>query len=185
MIIILGSIPSHEMILELEKQLTCARIAKWLGHDLFALQWWLLVAVFIIPWFIWWRYVDKKSLMEIVVCGAIVLIISSFLDSVLSELGVWSYDYEIIPVWPRLISADFTLLPITYMFAYQYFKEWQTFVPAIVIVSAFLAFVGEPFLTWLNIYQLSEWKHVYSFPIYITLGVFVKWLVQTILAHIE
>jgi len=182
---ILGSIPSHEMILELEKQLSHARIENWLSYDLFSFQWWLLVVVFIIPWFIWWRYVDRKRLLEIILLGVIVLIISSFLDSVLSELGVWSYDYEIIPVWPRLISADFTLLPVTYMFIYQYFREWKNFVVVMVVVSAFFAFVGEPFLTWLSIYHLHEWKHVYSFPIYIALGALAKYLVQTILAHNE
>ncbi|MFA4885427.1 MAG: hypothetical protein WC601_06605, partial [Desulfotomaculaceae bacterium] len=39
-----GDVPSHEMILELEKQLTNDRITKWIYHDLFSFQWWVLLA---------------------------------------------------------------------------------------------------------------------------------------------
>ncbi|MFA4886385.1 MAG: CBO0543 family protein [Desulfotomaculaceae bacterium] len=143
----------------------------------------MLLAVLFIPWLVWWKYVDKKRLLEITLLGALVLIIASYLDAVISEFGLWSYNYEIIPVWPRLISADFTVLPVTYMFIYQYFQEWKKFLLAMVIASTLFAFVGEPFLQWLNIYNLHEWKHVYSFPIYIFLGLFVKWFVQMMLAR--
>ena len=180
-----GSVPSNEMIAELERQLARARFEHWLSDNIFTFQWWLLVVVLIVPWFIWWRYVDRKRLLEICLVGAMALIIASFLDAVLSEIVVWSYEFKVIPVWPRLISADFALLPVTYMFIYQYFREWKQFLLAMVVVSVLFAFVGEPFLIWLDIYKLHSWKHVYSFPIYIALGVLVKWLVQGLLAHTE
>ncbi|MEN6326554.1 MAG: CBO0543 family protein [Syntrophomonas sp.] len=175
-----GIVPSDKLLSDMELQLTHARIENWLHHDLFTWQWWLLVSVLIVPWFIWWHYVDRKRVVEIALFGAIILIISSFLDSVLSEFVMWSYDYEIIPVWPRLISADFSVMPITYMFIYQYSKEWKDFLLIMIFVAAAFAFIGEPILMWLKIYKLHQWKHIYSFSIYIALGIFTRYLILTL-----
>ncbi len=175
-----GIVYSHNTLLNMEKNLTNARIENWLHHDLFTWQWWLLVFVLIIPWFIWWHYVDRKRIVEISLFGAIVLIISSFLDAVLTELGLWCYDYQVIPLWPRLISADFSVLPITYMFIYQYFKEWRDFFLILILMGAVFTFIGEPVLIWFKIYKIHHWEHIYSFPIYIVLGLFTRNLIGTL-----
>lgn len=178
-----GSITSHEMIYELESQLTQIRVETWLKHDLFSYQWWILGAALFIPWLLWWKWVDKARLSEIILSGAIILIIASFLDAILSELCLWEYNYYVIPYWPRLISADFTIIPVTYMLVYQYFQRWKSFLLAMLIVSFFFAFIGEPLLVWLKIYTLHKWRHFYSFPIYFTMGALLKYLTQWILAH--
>jgi len=180
---ILGSTPSHEIIYQLETKLTQVRIENWINQDIFSYQWWILLGTLFTPWLLWWKWVDKTRLTEITLYGAITLILASFLDAILSELVLWEYNYYLIPLWPRLISADFALLPVTYMFIYQYFREWKKFLLGIFVVSALYSFVGEPLLIWLDIYELHGWKHIYSFPIYIVMAVFVKWLVQRIIAH--
>jgi len=180
-----GGIASHEMIYELECQLTQIRVENWINQDLFSYQWWILVAALFIPWLLWWKWVDKARLSEIVIFGTIALIITSFLDAVLSELGLWEYNYYVIPYWPRLISADFAIVPITYMLAYQYFGRWKGFLLAMFIISVIFTWVGEPLLVWAGIYTLHKWKYVYSLPIYIALGALVKYLTHWILAHNE
>lgn len=165
------------------RQFIHSRGSNWHQHDLWSFQWWLLLVFLIVPWFIWWKYVDRKRLLEISMVGALILIITSYLDTTLSELGLWSYNYLVHAAWPRLITANFTLLPIAYMFVYQYFREWNKFFAAMVILGAFLAFAGEPLFIWLNIYKTNGWKHIYSFPIYILLGLLVKWVVQLMLAQ--
>lgn len=182
---IFGEIPSHDTIFELETQLTQIRIETWLHHDLFSYQWWLLVAVLFIPWLLWWKWVDKKRLTEITLFGAVIWIIASFLDATMSEIGLWEYNFYVIPYWPRLITADFTIIPVTYMFIYQYFKKWKSFLWAMLVVSLFFAFVGEPLLVWLDIYTLHTWKHFYSLPIFFTMAVSIKCLTHWILAHNE
>lgn len=168
---------AHEVIAAIEFQLTHMRIDEWLHHDLFAWQWWLMLAVLIIPWFFWWKKVDRTRLMEIILLGMMVFIISSYLDAVLSELGLWVYHYWIIPLWPRLIAADWSVLPLTYMFIYQkYGSSWRVFITAMTITSALYSFVGESFLIWIGVYELHGWQHYYSFPIYLGIGVLVKWL---------
>lgn len=168
---------SHALVRSLETQLTHLRIETWLHHDLGSWQWWLLLAVFIIPWFFWWKKVDRTRLLEITLVGMFVLIISSYLDAVLTELGLWAYHYWVLPVWPRLIPADFTVLPVTYMFVYQKYGRWMSFIIAMTVTSALYSFGGESFLVWIDVYELHNWKHYYSFPIYLAIGIFVKWLV--------
>lgn len=180
-----GGIPSHDMIYELENQLTQARIQNWIHHDLLSYQWWILLAVLFIPWLLWWKWVDKTRLIEIALYGAITLVSASFLDAILSELCLWDYHFYVIPLWPRLISADFSVIPVTYMFIYQYFQEWKGFLFALLIISVIFAFAGEPLLVWLNIYTLHGWKHFYSLPLYFVLGVLVKYLNQWLLTHNE
>lgn len=171
------------MVRHLEEHLTRVRIENWYNHDLFTYQWWLLAVVLVIPWLIWWKLVDKKRLLEIIVVGAAALIISSYLDAVLSEFGLWSYNFEIVPVWPRLISADFTALPIMYMLIYQYCPRWKSYCRALILSAAAWSFICEPVLEWLGIYHPYAWKHYYSFPIYIAIGLLIKALVQFLLNH--
>ncbi len=175
------SIISHETIVALEAQLKQLRVEDWLHHDILHWQWYMLLAVLIIPWFIWWRLADRKRLIEILLLGMIVLIISSYLDAVLSDLGLWVYHFWIVPYWPRLISADFTVLPVLYMLVYQRCTNWKSFTVTMIILAALLASAGEFFLVWTDIYDLYAWKHYYSFPIYFAVGIFARWLTQTLL----
>lgn len=172
---------NYELIYSIEKQLTHLRIEDWLHNDLLSWQWWLLLAVLIIPWFFWWKKVDKTRLLEITLLGMLVFIISSYLDAILSELGLWDYQYWILPVWPRLIAADWSVLPITYMFVYQKFgSSWKRFIIAMAVTSALYSFGGESFLQWIDVYEMRGWKHYYSFPIYLAIGILVKWMVESL-----
>lgn len=170
----------HDSFMAIEKNLTQLRIEEWLHHDLHSWQWWLLLIILFLPWFIWWKYVEKKRLIEITLLGMIVLIISSYLDAIITELGLWSYEFWLVPLWPCMIAADFTVLPVTLMVIYQTFPSWRNFVLVMTITAALFAFVGEPFLVWIDIYELHGWQHIYSFPIYLVIGVFAKYLVQTL-----
>jgi len=174
----MGNDESFQNLIEMERAFTKARIEDWIHYDLFSYQWWMLVAVLIIPWFIWWKYVDKKRLLEISLYGAFVLLVVSYLDGILTELIFWAYKYKLVPIWPRLIAADFTALPVIYMMVYQYFREWKSFLIVTTIIAGAFAFIGEPFLQWVGIYKHFSWKHIYSFPIYIAIPAFLKWVVD-------
>jgi hypothetical protein len=164
-------------IIDKQHQLSQIRISDWINREVFSFQWWLLVAVLIIPWIIWWKCVDRKRLLEITLFGAIISIISFCLDSTLTELTLWGYQYKIFPVWPILMSVDFSMIPVSFMFVYQYFRETKKFIIAMAVVAAVFAFIAEPLLVWIGIYRLYKWEYFYSFPVYIVMGIFVRWLV--------
>lgn len=176
-------IPTNDQIAEAEKQLAQMKIANWLAQDLFSPVWWLMLAMLVIPWLIWWKYVDRNRILQITLYGMLVLILSSYLDAIGSELVLWQYNRMLIPLWSRLVAVDFSVMPVTYMFVYQYFRSWPTFALASVAVGAVYAFLAEPVMIRLGIYQLNEWSHWYSLVIYIVMALSLRLLVDKLSAQ--
>jgi len=176
-------IATNDQIAELETQLTHIKIEHWLNDDLFTPQWWLLLVILVMPWIIWWKYVDRTRLLQITLLGMFTLILSSYLDAMGSELALWQYNKMLVPLWSRLISVDFSIMPVTYMFIFQYFRAWRTFAVASIVMALLYSFLAEPLVAWLGIYQLNSWNHWYSFLIYILLAFSVRLLVEKLLAR--
>jgi hypothetical protein len=174
-------IPSLEQILDAQNISIQLQIQHWVKYELFTPQFWLLVGILIIPWIIWWRMVDRRRFLEIIIYGLLISTAASFLDEVGCQLNWWEYRYDIEPLFPRLIPMNFTMLPVLYMLVYQYFSEWKSFVMANIVMAALMTFVGEPLFVSTGIYVLLEWKHLYSFPIYIILALLLKLLLNWIM----
>ncbi|MFT9497254.1 CBO0543 family protein [Anaerosolibacter sp.] len=150
----------------------------WLKHEVFTWQWCISLALFIFPYIILWKIVDRKRILEIAVYGLHINIFATLLDVIGSEVVYWKYIGRLIPTPPALLPYDFTVLPMALMAVYQKYPKWKDFIIANTIVSALFSFVAEPLLILLDMYKPLGWKHYYSFPIYILLAVFSKWLVQ-------
>ena len=148
----------------------------WANETVFTLKWWLLVALSMLPPIIWWKLVDRKRLFEIMTYGLLVAVISGLFDAIGVEGDLWEYKYQIIPLLDVFLVYDISVMPITYMLMYQYFKSWKSFIIAHLVLAFVFAFVAEPFLVWLDVYQMYNWKHIYSFPIYFLMAIVLKWV---------
>lgn len=153
----------------------------WLNHFVFSGEWWLLFILTIVPWFLWWRLVDKSRILEISLYGLFISSISTFLDILGWNYSLWFYPHTLLGTCTPLIPIDYTLLSIMYMLLYQYFSKWKRFTIMLLMVSLFLAFVLEPFAEMIHFYKPLKWHHIYSAPGYILLGVFSKWLIIKLL----
>ncbi|MFX4262239.1 CBO0543 family protein [Pelotomaculum propionicicum] len=163
--------------IELRAALRDVNMDHYLQNNVFTFSWWLSLIFVILVWCIWWKRVDKYRLLEIVCYGLLVSVVVIIIDILGVELVLWGYPNMLIPLMPPLFSADIALLPVTYMLIYQYYAEWKEFFIAILITSFVLAFIGEPIAIWLELYEMNNWKHLYSFPIYIIIGLSLKWVV--------
>lgn len=163
---------------KLEEELSRMVYDDWLNNQLFTWQWWLLLALTIIPWFVWWRLVDKNRKLEIFAYGLFIGIISSFLDVLGWNRHLWTYPIQFLPICTPLLPMDITLLPVSNMLVYQYFNQWKSFFGMNIIAACFYAFVSEPILEWMDIYKRLNWKYVYSVPIYISIALLGKWLIN-------
>lgn len=161
-------------IINLQKQLTNLEHQYWMDNVVFTFNWWVLLCIFIAPWLIWWKLVDKRRIREILLYGFIIMVLSSVLDDIGVSSLLWAYPYQLLQILDRLNAIDLTVLPIMYMLIYQYFYKWNSFLIAHVLLALFSAFVAEPILVQMNIYMPLLWKSVYSFPIYILIAVVVK-----------
>lgn len=137
----------HKIYLQLNYDL-------WIRHSLFTWRWWMLVLINIVPWYFWWRIVDKKRLLEIPFNGVITFVAVVASDAIGVAHGYWAYPIRLFPFTPHLLPADTTILPITFMLVYQFFTKWQAFLAAATVMAACLAFIGEPFAVWLGVYKL-------------------------------
>ncbi|MFA5383228.1 MAG: CBO0543 family protein [Eubacteriales bacterium] len=169
-----------ESIVNAQQHLTMLRKEHWLSVELFSFQWWLQLALLIIPWVIWWWLVDKERSGKIFAFGLLVLIFTSLMDNVGIELTLWGYPYLLVPYIVRFLAVKFSILPVSYMLIYQYFPKWKPFITANIIFSFVASFIAEPIFVWLNLYQMYKWKYVYSFFIYILLSLFLKYLVEKV-----
>ncbi|OIJ18748.1 hypothetical protein BKP45_15805 [Anaerobacillus alkalidiazotrophicus] len=140
----------------------------WKENILFTWQWWLSVALTILPWIFWIKFRKKDSTIRLLSAGLFVILISSWLDFFGISLGLWYYIYDVIYIIPNYFPWDFTLLPVTIMFLIQFKPNSNRYIKAI-FFSLLASFVAEPFFIWIGMYQPKKWEHIYSFPIYIVI----------------
>ncbi|WP_217593762.1 CBO0543 family protein [Cohnella sp. GbtcB17] len=166
---------------DVHRKLTALGHKYWLHYDLFAPQWWLLLAAFIIPWIVWWRLVDKARLPNILLFGVTISFLIFLLDHIGFELNLWIYPHKLFRFIPELSSIDLVMLPVLHMLVYQYFPKWRSFLIAETIMGAVFAFILEPISVWIDLYEMLNWHHVYSFPIYVAKSALVKGALEGLL----
>lgn len=174
--------PSDEQIAYVLKHIGYARIDNWIDTDFNTVSWWFQIALVVISIAIYWGLVDKKRLLELIFYGFTAQTISIWLDEVGYELGLWYYPLDLLPVFPPSTAIDYILLPVIYALIYQYFRSWKTFIPATILMSGLFSFLLEPLLSKFGFYVVVKWNFYCSFPIYITIAILLKAIVEKILA---
>jgi hypothetical protein len=154
----------------------------WISEDLFSYKWWLLATLMVILWLIWFKLVDKRKLVEILLGGSLISIVTLLLDLIGLNLGLWNYTSLLFAgFYPTLVPVDLVVIPVTYMLIYQYKVTLKSFFLTSIVVSGVYSFIAEPIFNAMDIYRMNHWRYIYSFPIYIVLFLFIKWIVDLIL----
>jgi hypothetical protein len=161
-------------------RLTMARIGEWLSDQLFKLNWWILLALFLINLFLWWKLSDKNRISELVLYTALVIIWVLALDEIGQELSLWYYTVDIIPLFPPFTAINISCLPLLYMLIYQYAKTWKSFLIVSAVMSIVFCFVFEPIFIWSGVYKMLTWKSWYGLPIYFFIGVASRFIMRRI-----
>ncbi|SEN76504.1 hypothetical protein SAMN05192533_12013 [Mesobacillus persicus] len=169
--------PNWDEIIRLRRQIRDLLMDYWLTNSLFSFNWWLLLTTTIIFLIIWLIVLDKTRIIEIASFGLLIGTTGFILDIIGIALVLWSYPDSIVPVIPPIIEIHHVHLPIFYMIIYQFFDTWQSFLTAMIITSFIFSFVFEPLTEWLGIYEVYNWKYIYSFPIYIFGGWIFRWTI--------
>ncbi len=169
---------TQKIILELQRQLVQTSINYWIEHIFNTWQWWLNVTTLILPIIIWWKLVDKKSLKNILIYGFFASGFAVLFDIIGETLVLWEYPYLLIPMDYILIDTDYSVFPVAYMLAYQYFPKWKGFIISNIFISAVFSFLAEPLLVLLGFYELHGWKFIYSFPIYVAIAIICKFIAE-------
>ncbi|MFZ3580039.1 CBO0543 family protein [Virgibacillus sp. DJP39] len=173
-------------VLKVEQEFYDTLQTYWRTHNYLSLRWWFLVALTLLPPLVWWKFVDKKRVIEITSFGLFYGVAATFLDSIGSNAMVWTYIVRLSPyINPQMYPYNVGIVIIPFMLVYQ---KWgynlKSFFISAGFLSAFTAFIGEPLMEWLLIYKEITWKNIYSFPIYWLLGIIV-WCIITYFKKLE
>lgn len=163
-------------------RLTQTRINEWLEGELFHLSWWILLGLFAVNLFLWWKLADKRRLSELLLYSALIVIWVIALDELGEEMSLWYYTTDIIPLFPPITAIDISCLPILYMMIYQHTKTWKSFLIATAVMAVVFCFVFEPIFIWSGVYKTLIWKSWYGLPIYFFIGVASRFIMQRISA---
>lgn len=139
-------------------------------------QWWLGLALFIIPWLVWIKYRKKDSTGRLLLAGLLIIILSLTIDLAALSLGLWSYPMIIIPLAPFLfLPYHFSLAPVGIMFALQIKPQMNSLIKGI-LFSAISAFGGMNFFNAIDFYNPKNWSTLYDFVIFLTLYYAGYWI---------
>lgn len=149
---------------------TSSLFAKVVREDfLFTWQWWLGIALFVIPWIIWFILRNKESTGRLLLGGLLTIILSLTIDLAALSAGLWSYPMVIIPLAPFLfLPYHFSLAPVGIMFALQIKPNMNSFLKGL-IFSAIAAFIGMNFFKVIDFYNPKNWSSLYDFCIFLFL----------------
>lgn len=171
----------YEIIHDLQMKLRDLRLDYWMEYDLFKPHWWLLLAASIIPWFLWGKIVDKKRLNEIIIYGLIWIIVAIVLDEIGATLGFWEYPRSFLSLVPPLLPADLTVIPIAFMLIFQFYPKGKSYLIGVLIVAFTFSFIIENIFMMFDLFRDAPgYEHVYSFPVFVLLAYFIKWIVDVI-----
>lgn len=158
----------------LQRYLTSIRIDDWIKNDAFSFKWWFLLGLIFVSLLVWWNLLDKFRLNEVLLYVTLATLIVLVIAEYGTELTLWDYPTDIIPIFLPLSSINLMILPLIYSLIYQYFVTKKSFVWATLIITAVICFIIEPILVWGGFYQLIHWKYYYSFAIYVSLSILIR-----------
>lgn len=147
----------------------------WKDGMLFTWQWWLLLALAVLPWVAWCFRRKKDSTNRLLYVGFFSILVAKLLDTIGANFELWNYPLKLIPLMPPFFPWDTTMMPVAVMAFIQYKPSIKPAIKAVVF-AAIAAFVIEPLAEWLGLYRPILWKHFYSFPFYFVIYMAADWL---------
>lgn len=154
---------------------------RWLEHDLFSWQWWVLLAATILPW-VGWMYVVKKPHRPHVFAFALLIgVISSVLDVIGADMLLWGYPTKLIFMVPPLFPADLTVIPVVFSLAYYYGTTWRRYIVYVISLALVFSYVLEPLFKKVDIYRAHHFPHWASLIGFVLIALITRWILDMIL----
>ncbi|MNC22587.1 hypothetical protein D3C75_705920 [compost metagenome] len=140
-------------------------------------NWYLSVALIIVPWIIWAIFRKKESTGRLLIAGLFIMIFSAVLDTMGIENGLWAYPVKAIPSPTLSFSYRLSVLPVLAMLLIQVKPHINPVLKA-VFYSGISAFVGLPLMSAADLYKKLHWAYTYSFCILFVVYLVAHWLVH-------
>ncbi len=156
------------------------QLTEW-HRNLFTVRWWLIIVSIAIAYGIWWKYVDKRHLTQILLFGSFIAVFRLIMDDAGSSAALWGYSVKPLPFGQALFLNDLTIVPLGFMLVYQYFRSWKSFFFGTLIIEAAYSFLLLPILVKFDILRLYNWQYYYTFLIMIIVAMVMRAILLTVL----
>lgn len=140
-------------------------------------QFWVILAMLIVPIVALVFFMDRKRAFQIGFFGFAIHVIAVYIDLYATSHRMWEYPYKIAPFPPASFNLDASLIPVAYMFVYQFTvtSKWKYYL-YIALTSAAFAFLLKPLFSWAGIFLLVESNYLQLFVLYVVGGLLGKWV---------
>lgn len=151
---------------KLDARLTDLILEFWKQNaDFSTWQFWFNVLFFTIPLLITILFIDRKKIFQICFFGYSFHVMFVYLDVFFTRFNYWDHPYFLIPYIPVSIPVDGSLVPVTFMFAYQISinRNWNFYVTSS-ITALLITFVA---MFWQKLELLQLYNGVNNIHIFL------------------
>lgn len=141
-----------------------------LYSDLSTWQFWIILAMLILPIIYVYFKIDRKHIFVIGFFGFAAHVLFAYVDAIGIRYGLWGYPYQVFPFLPS-VSLDAAIIPVAIMLVYQWTLTHEKNFPLYALLTALVFGFGfKPLLTGLDLFEKFKWvNYFYIFLIYIVL----------------
>lgn len=151
-----------ELLHQLRLEVWDIRAGLW-REAFLTLSWWFIAIVIAASYVIWWKLVDKRRIIEILLYGSFIAVARVIYDNWGISSGRWTYVIDLVPIGYSLFLNDLTVIPLFLMLVYQYSPDWKSFFARLLAVQGTISFLFWPLTMYLGILLVHDWKLYYSF----------------------
>jgi len=116
-----------EEIMQKSDELNNLILTKWLKQEFLTFEWFFMLFVVLVCYFLFFYLVDKQRIVEILLYGSFVAVAFVVYDSIGMFFGFWAEKISISPVYPNFFGSSLTVAPLIAMILYQYKSPWSSF----------------------------------------------------------
>ena len=136
-------------------------------------QFWIILALLILPLIILMIKLDKGRPLQILFFGYTVHMLWTYTEIVLIRMGYMDHHYFLLPFLPQAIGLTSSFLPVSFMLVYQYcIKQEKNFLFWTAVLSAIMAFILVPIekqIGFLGMLKGFNSIHIFLIDIIITM----------------
>ncbi|HZG85501.1 CBO0543 family protein [Paenibacillus sp.] len=141
-------------------------------------QFWVSVALLVIPLIVLVFAMDRKRALQLGFFGYNVHVWFIYIDHIGVMHGKWEYPYKVFPFAPISFVLDASLVPVTFMLVYQWVlhRGKNRYLYFTLLCAAF-SFVLKPIMVRLNLFRMYEgMNYLYLFLLYLLLMLLSVWI---------
>jgi hypothetical protein len=164
----------YEQVQKLNEQAYRMETNYWLNDDLFSIHWWILVIINFTFLFLFIIFIDRQRVSIIMNAFLLSFIIVGLANELGNYFGWFSYPHQFISALKTANAVDFLAVPVIMALVYQTITKWKTFLIALTILHAILAFAVLPMFVYFDFYKLHNWNTFFSFLTLFLISCLVK-----------